>query len=232
MRIKIYIFTLLALTGLLSAQKLPDGKRHFSRERSIDIMHMKLDLVLDMQNQKIEGTACLTLKPLHRISDFELDAIKLQIDRIRHQSGPESVDLAYRTNQSKLHIFLEKEYAPDDSMHICISYKATPRDGMYFSTNPKDPGQKYCYTYGEGGLHANWMPVYAENDDKFTSEMIVAVDPPNMVISNGRLISTSPEGKYHWRQEKPHANYLVVIYAGIFETGSLKTAGENVVRID
>ncbi len=219
MRLLLLAIFLFVWIRISVAQRLPDGPVHFSRERSIDITHLRLTLALDIEGQKIAGEACLSLKPLHRISNFDLDAIKLNIKGAYLKSGNQNLELAYTPGQTKLRLYLNREYTPDDSLHICIAYQASPQDGMYFSINPANPDQKYCFTYGEGGLHANWMPIYNENDDKFTSEMIIKVDPPNQVISNGRLIKNTPSGTFHWLQEKPHSNYLVVIYAGNFETG-------------
>ena len=84
---------------------------------------------------------------------------------------------------------------------------------MYFQRDHVDPRRFYVSTYGEGGLHANWLPIYSDVNDKFSTEMLVTVPPPYVVISNGSLVKTleGADGQvtYHWRQERPHSTYLI-----------------------
>jgi aminopeptidase N len=212
---------ILLMYVLGSAQKLPEGTIHTAREREIDIRHLRLELGIDMKKETIKGEVRLSFTPLHPLSDFSLDAINLEIQKVYLLTEDGRVDLGFKTENTRLHIYLDHDYTHHDSLHIAVTYQAAPKDGMYFAEDPAKPDEKYCFTYGEGGLHANWIPIYNGNDDKFSSEMLISVDQPYRVISNGKLVGDTPAGQYHWIQEKPHSNYLMVIYAGNFDSGKI-----------
>ncbi|MCB1035793.1 MAG: hypothetical protein KDD47_18370, partial [Acidobacteria bacterium] len=117
---------------------------------------------------------------------------------------------------------------PGEKTVVEVAYGAHPKAGMYFQPDRAQEGLFFVTTYGEGGLHANWLPLYNAPNDKFTSEMIVTVPAPYTVVSNGRLVETV-EGKkgartFHWSQERPHPDYLMVLYVGDFERGELPSA--------
>jgi aminopeptidase N len=103
---------------------------------------------------------------------------------------------------------------------------------MYFRRNQDNPQLFYVSTYGENGLHANWLPIYNDTNDKFSSEMIVTVPSPYAVISNGKLVATTNHSNglrvYHWLQTQPHPNYLISIYVGDYEKGDLPSAFGNI----
>ena len=212
---------ILLTSVLVLAQKLPEGTIHTARERDIDIRHLRLQLNIDMQKETIEGEVHLSFTPLHPLTDFSLDAINLDIQKVHLMTAGGPVDLGFKPESARLHIFLDHEYTHRDSLQIAIAYHAAPRDGMYFTEDPANPDEKYCFTYGEGGLHANWVPIYNGNDDKFSSEMLITIGQPYRVISNGKLVEDTPAGQYHWIQEKPQSNYLMVIYAGNFDSGMI-----------
>jgi aminopeptidase N len=227
------IFTILFLIGLqsyLAAQRLPEGKYHRNREREIDILHYRADLRFDFFAQKVMGTASLIFHTLLPADKFLLDAIRLAVDEVfMTDTAKAAKSLKFDYHDDKLIIFLDRRYSADEEVTISIRYSALPNAGMYFQKNPGSQGQLFVYTYGEGGLHANWLPGYNAPNDKFTSEMIVTVPLPYSVISNGTLIETtqSPKGgeqTFHWKQNQPHSDYLIALYIGEFEKGDLPPA--------
>jgi len=127
-----------------------------------------------------------------------------------------------------LKILLGYENNISDTLVLHVSYSAQPNAGMYFQRDPQYKDAFYCYTYGEGGLHANWLPIYNDVNDKFSSEMVVTVPSGYTVISNGKLIDRStvqPDfQRFHWLQELPHSNYLIALYIGKFDSVSLRSA--------
>jgi aminopeptidase N len=216
----------LTLMGVLQtlSQKLPAGAYHADRERMVDIIHYKADLNIDLPAGRVEGEATVTLCPLRMIDTVSLDAWHLNIHGVRDaRSG---IPLGFRSGQRVLNIAFPM--APGDTITLAVQYDCTPRAGMYFARDQRHAGQWYAYTYGEGGLHANWLPIYNDVNDKFTTEMVVTVLPPNIVLSNGALVDeknlSNGQGQYHWRQDLPHSDYLIALYVGDFEEGKLQPA--------
>ena len=224
----IAIVFFLSLMGLLqvSAQKLPTGAYHADRERSFDIIHYKAHLNLDLPAKRVNGEATITLIPLGMIDTVSLDAWHLNIRAVR--DARRGTPLGFRSGKRLLNIAMPVKLGPGDTLMLTVRYECTPRAGMYFANDQRHPGEWLAYTYGEGGLHANWLPIYNDVNDKFTTEMVITVATPNKVLSNGALLDetklSNGQVRYHWRQDLPHSNYLIALYVGDFEEGKLQPA--------
>ncbi len=210
------------------AQRLPEGEFHPNRERVVDILHYRADLELNWNEKTVSGAAEVVLHPLRRLDALSLDAIRLTIESVQLQQKDGPVGLLFSTGKNSLQIALDRVYSPSDTLALLIRYAAAPNAGMYFQPDPDHPEQMFVYTYGEGGLHANWLPIYNDVNDKFSSEMRVTAPLPYTVISNGALlgIEATGDGKraFHYKQSLPHPNYLIALYAGEFEKGDLPPA--------
>jgi len=225
-----FLFTLffINLLNFLFAQSLPQGKYHRVRERTIDIIHYKAELSFNFNEKQVAGKATILLRPLFKSKTFPLDAIRLKIDEINLIQKNITQPLTFDQHDHNLNITLDQDYSPSDTLTISVAYSAHPNAGMYFLKDYEHEGQFYVYSYGEGGLHANWLPIYNDVNDKFSTEMVVTVPQPYTVISNGNLINikkhNSGEQTFHWKQDLPHSNYLISIYVGEFEKGDLLLA--------
>lgn len=217
----------LAIANIANAQHLPEGEYHENRERTIDIVHYKADLRFNLTERQVLGTATVRFHPLSGTDVLTLDAIRLDVRKAYPPNG-DSISFPFTLSDRTLEIKLDREYAPDETLSVSIDYSCQPNAGLYFQPDPITKGQVFIHTYGEGGLHANWLPIYNDVNDKFSSEMIVTVPEPYTVISNGKLIESEKEAdqqrRFHWRQDLPHSNYLIAIYVGEFEKGDLPPA--------
>lgn len=226
------IVTILFLAGLplfLEAQRLPEGEYHRNLEREIDILHYKADLNFDFPAEEVSGIASVTFKPLLKTDKISLDAIRLAAEEVLLSDSETAKPLKFDQQSNKLNIFLNRSYSPDEEVTVSIRYTGRPNAGMYFQKDSGSPGQWFVYTYGEGGLHANWLPIYNAPNDKFSSEMIVTVPLPYSAISNGALLETTQSENnskrtFHWKQNLPHPDYLISLYVGEFEKGDLPAA--------
>ena len=219
----VYLVTLPAF-----AQHLPEGTYHTNREREYDLLHVKAELSFQMEAKAVSGVATLTATPLHPLTIFSVDAYRLNVEGVFLLQGDMLRSLPFSQNEEILDIRLPRQYSLSDTFTVSIHYTAQPSAGMYFQPDPAHSGQYFIYTYGEGGLHANWLPIYNDVNDKFTTEMIITVPLPYTAISNGALVSMEEiaGGKQivHWKQSLPHANYLISLYVGIFDKGELPAA--------
>jgi aminopeptidase N len=176
----------------------------------------------------VTGNVYISFTPLVQSDTLTLDAIYLNIDQVSLEKGAQQKELRFEDNNNKVLIYLDKNYKPGDTLTTIIKYMAQPNAGMYFIKDIKPSELRYCFTYGEGGLHANWLPIYNDVNDKFSSEMIVTVNESYWVVSNGKLHSiaqaASGQKQYHWQQKLPHSNYLIALYIGQFDQGELPSA--------
>jgi aminopeptidase N len=207
-----------------SGQRLPEGRLNLVRERTYDIIHFRADLELDYQIGAVAGTATIELEPLQPITVVSLDAIGLDVKRVS-MGGTE---LGFSAGKRWLEVRLPAVIQPGRRFVLAVQYRAVPESGMYFQPDSSHDGHYFVHTYGEGGVLANWLPIYSGENDKFSTEMVVTVPPPYVAVSNGALVEVidRPDGSrtFHWRQRLPHSNYLISLYVGDFEQGELAPA--------
>lgn len=201
--------------------KLVPGRK-YARDRLIDIQHLKLDVTPDFARRTVTGTSTLIFKPIARaLPKLELDAVGLRIDAVECTGAT----MAEReVTDEKLVLTFADPIPPDREATVKITYSAQPERGLYFRTPEMGykPGDTQVWSQGEAELHRFWFPCYDYPNERFTSEVICHVPEGMTVISNGRLLSRSRGGDglnaWHWRQDKPHVNYLVALAAGYFHT--------------
>ncbi len=208
--------------GFSSAQgagpfALPGDESHWPRDRACDLLHLKLELALDVDNKRLSGVATHTLAPINDgLTSLELDAAELQIKSVKF---PEGAPLNYSYEDSKLRIELGAPHKAGESVTIQVEYECAPRRGLYFNAPdeayPDRPRQ--VWTQGEDEDSRYWFPCYDFPNERFTSEIIVTVPRDWTTISNGKLVSVKEEGQVkvcHWSQDVPHPTYLMSLVAG------------------
>ena len=227
---QVLILALLCTVGLcmpLGAQQLPGGTYQPNRERSYDLIHLAADLRIDWGAKKINGEATLRLRPLGALSRVSLDAYRMTILDVQQPSS--SVPVKYSISEWALDIDFGRMLDPTDTVTILVRYATEPTAGLYFVHEVSGATQSpSIFTYGEGGINANWLPLYAAPNDKFTSEMTVTVVRPFTALSNGRLLETRENADgtrtFHWRQELPHSDYLLALFVGEYVPIRLRPA--------
>lgn len=219
---------LLFSAHFLYGQSLPTGKYHRDRERVIDIIHLKADLNFDLNKGKVQGEATVVFTPLVKIDSFALDAFRLDIKKVDLMENGAAKPLSFAPKEESVDIDLGRICLPQETLTVTIQYSAQPNAGMYFSEDHAKKGQSFMYTYGAGEMKANWLPVYTDYNDKFSSEMIVTVPPPYTAVSNGTLVDVRQQENgdrtFHWKQDLPHSQYLIALSIGEFEKGDLAPA--------
>ena len=201
---------------------LPGDEPHWPRDRVCDIKHVKLELVLDVDNKRLVGTATHVLAPINDgLRTLEFDAAELQVTAVKLETEGSSAGapLSYSQEDNKLLIVLDAPRKAGEELALGIEYECTPRRGLYFNAPddayPDRPRQ--AWTQGEDEDSRYWFPCHDFPNERFTSEIIVTVPGDWNTISNGKLISVKDHGPaktYHWSQDKPHPNYLMSLVAG------------------
>lgn len=205
-----------------------------SRTLKNDLLHTKLEVSFDWAKQHLHGKATLTLKPyFYPQNTLELDAKGFDIASVK--SFPDLQKLAYTYDQKKLVIQLGKTYNKSQSYQIEIVYTAKPNElpkggsqaissdkGLFF-INPdgKDTLKpKQIWTQGETEASSCWFPTIDTPNEKTTQEIAITVDKHYKTLSNGHLVystqNTDGTRTDLWKQEKPHAPYLVMMAVGDF----------------
>ena len=205
-------------------------------KKDIDLIHTRLELSFDENNEWVIGKANLTIKPYFLpIQKFYLDAKGFQINSINGVFNRDTFSLDYTYDSLKLEIFLAKSLSSNDTFKVLIDYIAKPSElrsqggsaitdnkGLYFinskGTDPYKPRQ--IWTQGETENSSAWFPTVDVPGEKHTQEIFVTIRENEKSLSNGLLLSSKKLGNGYkvdyWSQKLPHAPYLTMLAIGDF----------------
>jgi aminopeptidase N len=196
--------------------------RQTERIRYYDVKHTKAELTLSTKTKEVRGTVTHTLSALHPyLTKLELDCgPELKVSRVT--VGSKSVGFVSSAKDSKLKVILDKAYEPSETIDMSIEYSGSPKHGLTFIV--KDPAYPQkplsIWTQGESEDTHHWLPCYDYPNDRATSEMIITVEKPLFVVSNGTLLETKQNAggtaTYHWKMDVPHVSYLISLAIGDF----------------
>lgn len=148
--------------------------------------------------------------------------------------GAKNTALAYNYSDGmNLIITLDKEYKANENYTLYINYIAKPDElkaegsaaikdakGLYF-INPKGEEKDkptQIWTQGETEATSVWVPTIDRPNQKSTQEFYLVVPSKYVTLSNGKLISQTPNNDGtrtdYWKMDLPHAPYLFFIGVG------------------
>ena len=207
-----------------------------SATRTMDLVHMDLDLRFDWKNQQVIGKAKLRLTPyFYPQKIVVLDAQDFEFGRVAWMHKGQLETLSYRYDNQEIQIYLPEEASVGDTVELEVNYVAFPEKnsgegsaaitdtkGLYF-IDPMDtiPGKPtMLWTQGETQHSSKWFPTIDRPNERLTHDIYLTVPDSMVSISNGRLLKEESLGngmrKDHWKMDLPHAPYLVAIAVGDF----------------
>ena len=202
-------------------------------DRNFDLIHTYLDLSFDWEEERVIGTAQLTLSPhFYPSQTLLLDAINFKVLNVRDLKTGMSLDFDY-LQQKDLKIFLNNQVTREDTIIIEIDYYAFPSQtggseaitsdkGLFFinSTGEEDKPQQ-IWTQGETENNSKWFPTLDKPNSRTSQEIKLTVQDRFVTLSNGLLINSKDNGNGtrtdHWYQKQSHAPYLFAVVVGEFE---------------
>jgi aminopeptidase N len=218
-------------------EKEPAMRKHYnpSEKRVNDLLHTKLKVNFDWENQQLNGEAYLTLRPYFYATDsLTLDAKAMDIHSVRQNDG-KSMELAYTYDGQFLRIVLPKEYNRTEQYNIYIKYTAKPEEvkqegssaissakGLYFINHDGVDKNKHMeiWTQGETEASSAWFPTIDSPNEKTTEEIYITVKDKYTTLSNGLLVESTPNENGtrtdYWKMDQPHSPYLFMMAVGEF----------------
>jgi aminopeptidase N len=222
------VLTILCLRVVQPAngQNAPAEPLRTPGERPIDIQHMRLDLKVDLPKKTVDARATLSVRSLRKLSSLSLDAVDFEVTRVGFTTEKNDKEVAAHFTQEggKLVIDLDPEWPADQAAKLHIDYRIRePRAGLHFfgPTEAEPDVPLTVWSQGESITNRYWIPCLDQPNQKQTTEMVVTVAEGNEVLSNGTLVERKVNGDktatFHWKQDKPHASYLVTLVVGPFD---------------
>ena len=209
-----YLF-LVIISFLYAADN--DAPLNRTRDREIDVHHIKIDVSVDIEAGSVYGHVVHTFSPLSSsLVSFELDADDMNIRRVRMKNK----DIKFDHSGGKLYIRMDKPIGWNDTVSVRVDYTSFPTVGTFFirpdETYPDKPWQ--AWTQGEETDNHHWVPIYDYPNERSTFETILTVDRSLKAVSNGELVSIveNKDGTHtwHWRENFPMVAYLISYVVG------------------
>jgi aminopeptidase N len=199
--------------------QLPGAKPQYNPDRYGQVIHIALDLKLDIPNQICSGTCTTFLNPIRNgITSIVMDAVDMEIISIQVLSE----DQKYDYDGKQITIALTHGTTIGKPIDLEIAYKLDKPDrGIYFvhpnEHFPNKPTQ--VWTQGEDEDSRYWFPCFDYPGQLASSEIRVEVPSSFTAISNGKLDSVEDKSNskiYHWIQTEVHPTYLMTLAVGEF----------------
>ncbi len=207
----------------VKAPPSPDSPeyRKYAPDRTVQILHLAVDVTPDFQQHTIQAKAVLRFKPIAKpTQEIRLDAIDLDVSSLTATAEVQ----CWQLTDEGIIVTFARPIDPEREVLVTVVYSAEPTSGLYFRTPDMGykPGDSHLFSQGEEIEARHWYPCLDSPNQMFTSEVTCRVPEGMTVISNGRLVSQRLDPAtgltaFHWKQDKPHANYLISLVAGYFK---------------
>ncbi|MBV9080269.1 MAG: HEAT repeat domain-containing protein [Elusimicrobia bacterium] len=193
----------------------------YAPDRTFDTEHVRLEIAVDIARERIAGRCRTTLRAItDGAREMTFDAVNFRLKDVRWNGR--KLKATYK--DGRLKITAPSPVAADQRVTVDIAYEVTrPKLGLYFikpnRAYPDRPTQ--VWTQGEDEYARYWFPCHDAPHERTTTEVIATVPDGFTAVSNGRLLKTSRNRRnrtatFHYRQDIPHATYLVTLTVGRF----------------
>jgi aminopeptidase N len=214
------------LAGQSNLERVVNGA--FTPSHDYDLLHQRIEVGhFDWDSTAFDGRVTTTLVALRAgLDSVVLDMGRaLEVRRITPACarGRACPVLGYSRPNDSLVVRLGRPAAFGDTVRFTVEYHGRIRQGsgLYFFRDDGRPHRpQQVYTGGGTDGNPRWLPTWAGPADKATWDVIVTLPSRLTVVSNGRLVGTTPaargERTTHWRQERPASTYLISLAAAPF----------------
>ena len=194
-----------------------DDINRFPRERFVDFQDMNLMISFQPDSGKVMGSV------VHRFNVLRSNVDSLYLDGTNMTIASAKLDgksVRYEVSKKGIIFRFDSVLALNSVHRLSIDYSAKPRRGMNFIgwDDPTGRCRKQIWTQGQGIDNRNWVPLFDDMSDKITTMIGITFDSKYKVLSNGSLLTTSPDGKgnttWLYQMNKPHSPYLMMIGIG------------------
>ncbi len=215
------------------------GLANWPHARHFDHKHMRLELdLVSLDPPVFEARETLRLTPIGRArSQIRLDAVDLDIGSVGVRRAPDDRSrlrrfegLSFTYDGQDLVISLDLPAELGETIEVSIGYRITNflPQGQGLSISLGDPDGEtdserlpVIFSQGQSEHNSKWFACHDFPNERLSTELIVTVDDPLQVVSNGTLVERKSlaggRTRFHWLQSQPHVNYLVTMVIGALE---------------
>jgi len=190
----------------------------FAQPEVARVTHVALDLSLDFERKRVDGSATLDILAAPGADTLVLDSQGLEIERIIDTAGnplPFTVGAQVEGKGSPITI------AMGAARRLRIDYSAPNAEALQWLAPEQTAGGEHPYLLSQGQptLNRTWIPTQDSPGIRQTWEArIVAPEPLRVVMSGLRVgepeLLRSPRRAFRFAMDKPVPPYLIAIAAG------------------
>jgi aminopeptidase N len=189
--------------------------RKYAPNRSVDILHVALDITPNFEKRTIRGKMQMKFQPIATpLEELRLDSVDLAILKSTSSEG----GFTHQVTDKEVVLTFSPPIPPGREAFVTLEYSAEPARGLYFRTEAMGYEATHLWTQGEPTESRHWFPCFDHPVEKFTSEVTCHLPAGMVALSNGRQLSAERDSDgltaFRWLQEKPHVNYLITLVAG------------------
>ncbi|MHB8572725.1 MAG: M1 family aminopeptidase [Candidatus Dormibacteria bacterium] len=208
---------------------LPGAEAHFGPDRPGELLHLRLELRVDLEARRLDGIATTRFRVQRENQrSVRFNLAELSVTGVSLEGGAE---LTFRHEGGILEADLPEAPSVGTELAVRIDYGGHPRTGLNFvgpdQDYPDNPLQ--AWSQGQDEYSRYWFPAHDSPNARCPTEMIVTTAARWTTVSNGRLAETrdNTDGTrtWHWVQQLPHTAYLVSLCIGEFDHWSDSAAG-------
>lgn len=206
---------------------LPDAAALRAGDRDVDLVHVDLELTIDVDERSVAGVVRHTVRAL--LGDtraMRVHARGLAIERVTAADGR---TLDHAVAGEVVTVRFAEPLARAAEATVAIHYHGRPDGGLHFRGAAAGAEDPQVFSHGQPSGTRGWIPVWDEPNDRASFEGRFTVGHGLTALSNGQLLSVEPaEGDvrtFHWRFERTLPTYLIAVAVGRFECHAEEVEG-------
>jgi aminopeptidase N len=215
--------------GLYAAEgsKLqPEPRGVVAPDREVDLEHLRLDLLLDPKEGRIEGSATHRMRPLRDgLRQLHFDQVGLVITEVSLADEK----LEFHLSAEQVVVVLPEGLSRQSSFDLRFTYSTQPDTGLHFRVPGKGSPDEYLELWSQGEAEDSqyWFPTFDFPRERFSYEGRFTAPKDLHVVSNGKLLSREQSSAkpdhstWHYRlQGGDLVSYLVMVAAAPYREWS------------
>ncbi|HEV3152298.1 MAG TPA: M1 family metallopeptidase [Candidatus Baltobacteraceae bacterium] len=198
---------------------LPGSSLRYGPDKLVDVLHIDLHLVPDLERARLEGVCTMTVRALDEpVPMLALDAVDLVVSHAR--SGSQSLEAVRRGK--KLEVRFDPPIEPEEERTFSVAYSVErPRHGLFFiQPSSEYPNLvRHAWTQSQDENARYWFPCLDYPHDKQTTSATIVVPKGQFALANGALVERRDDAgttTFTYRQDVPHSTYLTTMVVGPF----------------
>lgn len=201
--------------GYIDGFTLPGAKDHYAPDVRLEPTHVDLDLRLDIDERRLDGTAIFTL------TARDDDARSLRLDGMGFDDVTVAGAASWRYDGTGIDVRLAD--APDRGATARITVRwsvVDPPTGLLFGgPTPAEPSaSRWAATDNETERARHWMPCVDAPAVRPTLTFAIRADETLTTLANGAYVGRETHGDgtatTRWQQDQPCPSYLTCVVVG------------------